>query len=81
MPKNAIDVAIGGKADMTTVKCLLLTQSGHFNCTNLVRSLVFFSRGHRERLVHSLSLATRFRSLPEELVSAAVDLAAHACPR
>jgi hypothetical protein len=30
--------------------------------------------------VHFLSLVTRFRSLPEELVYAAVDLAAHAYP-
>src|SRR5262249_23163865 len=37
--------------------------------------------GRREPLVHSSLLATRFQSWPEELVSAAVDLAAHACLR
>src|SRR5262245_53887653 len=58
-----------------------LTSKTYQRPQKLVRPLVFFSCGRRERLVHSLSLVTRFRSLPEGLVSAAVDLAAHACPR
>ena len=40
---------------------------------DLVRSLVFFSCGRRERLVHSLSLMTRFRSLGQKQTCAAQE--------